>query len=160
MKTLRGAKHEGLLWSRDERDSYCQAAFKWVLANPSVSALVVSIWDRQQIDEYLYASGSRLEASDIAVLERYQALTAGAHCRQHCGVCLTRCPESLPIDDVLRHRMYFEQGAEKEAMRLYAKLERNASVCAGCAAPCTGGCPDGIPIQERMAGAHDLLTLG
>ena len=160
MKTLRGAKHEGLLWSREERDSYCQAAFKWVLANPSVSALVISIWDSQQIDEYLHASGSRLEASDFAVLERYQELTAGKHCRQHCGVCLSTCPEGLPIHDVLRQRMYFEQGAEKEAMRLYAKLERNASACLGCAAPCTGACPDGIAIRDGMVRAHDLLTLG
>ncbi len=160
MKTLRGAKHEGLLWSRDERDTYCQAAFKWVLANPAVSALVISIWDQKQIDEYLYASGARLEARDLAVLERYQELTAGKHCRQHCGACLSSCSEGLPIHDVLRHRMYFEQGAEKEAMRLYAKLERDASVCAGCSAPCAQACPDGIAIPERMAGAHDLLTLG
>jgi aryl-alcohol dehydrogenase-like predicted oxidoreductase len=159
MKTLRGAKHEGLLWSRDERDSYTQAAFKWVLANPSVSCLVISIWDSQQIDEYLHASGTCLDAHDLAVLERYRELTAGTHCRQHCGVCLSRCPEGLPIDDVLRQRMYFEQGAEKEAMRLYASLERKADVCAGCAAPCAGACPDGIAIQDRVRGAHELLTL-
>ena len=55
--------------------------------------------------------------------------------------------------------MYFEDyGWEKEAMRLYAQLEKNASVCAGCSAPCLGSCPVGIPISDRMTGAHDLLT--
>jgi hypothetical protein len=54
--------------------------------------------------------------------------------------------------------MYFEDyGWEKEGMRLYAKLARNASVCASCSAPCLGACPLGIPIQERMVGAHELL---
>jgi predicted aldo/keto reductase-like oxidoreductase len=56
--------------------------------------------------------------------------------------------------------MYFEDyGREKEAMRLYAGLEKNAAVCAGCSAPCLGSCPVGVPIQERMAGAHRLLSL-
>ena len=57
--------------------------------------------------------------------------------------------------------MYFEDyGWEKEGMQRYAALEKNASVCAGCSAPCLGSCPVGIPIQERMTGAHELLTLG
>jgi formate hydrogenlyase subunit 6/NADH:ubiquinone oxidoreductase subunit I len=57
--------------------------------------------------------------------------------------------------------MYFEDyGDEKEAMRLYARLERNASVCIGCAAPCRNACPHGIPIPERTIGAHRLLTFG
>jgi ferredoxin len=69
---------------------------------------------------------------------------------------------SLPIDDVLRHRMYFEDyGWEKEAMRLYAGLgERNASLCIGCPAPCAGACPHGVPIREKMLAAHAALSLG
>ena len=65
------------------------------------------------------------------------------------------------IDDVLRHRMYFEDyGVEKLAMNLYADLEVNASACQGCDAPCLGSCPLGISIQERTTGAHDLLQFG
>jgi predicted aldo/keto reductase-like oxidoreductase len=57
--------------------------------------------------------------------------------------------------------MYFEDyGWEKEGMRLYGELSKNASVCLSCSAPCAGSCPVGIPIQERMTGAHELLTLG
>ena len=39
------------------------------------------------------------------------------------------------------------------------KLEKNASVCASCSAPCLGSCPLEIRIQERMIGAHEMLTL-
>ena len=160
MKTLRGSHHHGLLWSRDERDSFTQASFKWVLANPSVSCLVISLWETGQLDEFLYASGKAPGPGDLAVLRRYEELTAGELCRTHCGACLESCPEGLPIDDVLRHRMYFEQyGAEKEAMRLYATLTTKADVCAGCAAPCAAACPDGIPIPDRTREAHSLLTL-
>jgi hypothetical protein len=160
MKTLRGSHHHGLLWSRDERDSYTQASFKWVLSNPSVSCLVISLWESAQLDEFLFASGKATSASDLALLQRYEALTVGEHCRAHCGACLGSCPENLPIHDVLRHRMYYEQcGAQKEAMRLYAALDTQADACAGCAAPCAGVCPYGIPIPERTREAHALLTV-
>jgi ferredoxin len=56
--------------------------------------------------------------------------------------------------------MYFEDyGWEKEAMRLYSRLEVDASACSGCPAPCLGSCPVDIPIAERTAGAHKLLQL-
>lgn len=160
MKTLKGAKHQGLAEFRAEADSYTQAAFKWVLANSSVSCLVVSFWEPRQLDEYLFASGRAPTQSDLATLHRYDELIAGKHCFAHCGVCLASCPEQLAIHDVLRHRMYFEDyGQQKNAMALYAKLEKQADVCIGCAAPCVGVCPQGVPIQERTSGAHRLLTL-
>jgi predicted aldo/keto reductase-like oxidoreductase len=158
MKTLKGAKHRGLAEFRPEADSYAQAAFKWVLSNPAVSCLVISFFDNQHPDEYLFASGKRLEVDDLAVLSKYDQLIAGTHCFQHCGDCLGACPSNLPINDILRHRMYFEDyGDQKQAMQLYAKLDRDADACVNCAAPCLGSCPQGIPIQERLIGAHEKL---
>ena len=140
--------------------SYTQAAFKWVLANPAVSCLVISFFEHRHVDEYLYASGKSLGQGDLALLGDYDRQIAGTHCQQHCGACLDTCPEGVPIHDVLRHRMYFEDyKQEKEAMRLYSKLEIDASVCTGCAGPCLGSCPVGIAIPERTREAHDLLTL-
>jgi hypothetical protein len=160
MKTLKGAKHRGLLESREEADAYTQAAFKWVLANPNVSGLVVSFREPSNADEYLFASGKRPTTRDYASLARYDELIAGVHCYQGCGACLDACPEGLPIDDVLRYRMYFEDyRQEKEAMVLYSELKKGAEVCATCSAPCAGSCPYSLPIQERMTGAHEMLTL-
>ncbi len=161
MKTLKGAKHEGLIELRAKADTYSQAAFKWVLSNPDVSCLVISMFKPQHIDEYLHASGKTdLTEADQMVLREYDQLIAGKHCFQHCGECLDVCPEQLRIDDVLRYRMYFEDyGDEKEALRLYSKLGKQADACLGCSAPCLGSCPHGIQIQERMLGAHDMLTL-
>jgi len=160
MKVLRGAQHRFLDWSPDERDSFTQASFKWVLSNPSVSCLVISLWETGQLDEFLYASGQALRPQDLAVLDRYSELTTDSYCRPHCGACLDRCPEALPIHEILRHRMYFEQfGAQREAMKLYASLDRQADVCTGCSAPCTNACPTGVAIPERMRGAHALLEM-
>lgn len=160
MKTLKGAKHRGLTDFQEYADAYSQAALKWVLSNPDVSAAVISFFEHQHVDEYLHASGGRFGSEDLAALEAYDRAVQGTYCAPHCGICHASCPEGLPIADVLRHRMYFEDyGDEKEAMRLYASLEKNASVCASCSAPCLGSCPIGVSIQERMVGAHDLLTL-
>jgi predicted aldo/keto reductase-like oxidoreductase len=162
MKTLKGAKHRGLLDFAEHADAYSQAALRWALSNEHVSSAIISFWQPQHVEEYLYASGKRLGAEDVATLERYDELTAGTHCAPHCGACLDACPAGLPIHDVLRFRMYFEDyGWEKEGIGQYAKLgAANASVCASCPAPCANSCPLGIDIQQRMTGAHELLTLG
>ncbi len=160
MKTLKGAKHRGLEDYRGLADSYSQAALRWVLKDPNVSSAIISFSQFQHVDEYLSASGGHPERGDLAALRRYDELTAGTFCAPHCGVCLDSCPEGLPINDILRQRMYFEDyGWEKEGVRLYSQLERTASVCVGCSAPCTGSCPLGLPIQERMIGADELLRL-
>ncbi len=160
MKTLKGARHRGMEDFQGEADAYSQAAFKWVLSNPSVSGLVISFSELAHVDEYLYASGKPLESKDLALLGRYDDAIAGTHCYAHCGDCLDSCPEDLPINDVLRYRMYFEDyGDEKRAMQAYAALPKKADVCTGCAAPCAGACPHDLPIRERMMGADRLLSL-
>ncbi|HEX2483881.1 MAG TPA: aldo/keto reductase [Myxococcota bacterium] len=160
MKTLKGARHRGLESFQAHADAYSQAALKWSLSNPGVSCAVISFFEFQHVDEYLRASGQRLTETDVALLEEYDRQIAGSYCAPHCGACLDHCPEQLAIHDVLRYRMYFEDyGNEKEALRLYGALAKNASVCASCSAPCLGSCPVGIPIQGRMRGAHELLSL-
>jgi predicted aldo/keto reductase-like oxidoreductase len=59
---------------------------------------------------------------------------------------------------VLRYRMYAkvcdwaEEGRSK-----YALLEKDASICVGCPAPCRGACPHGVPIRTTMLDAHYVL---
>lgn len=161
MKTLKGAKHRGLEDFQPYADSYAQASLKWALSNPEVSCAVVSFFELQHVDEFLYASGKEFTTADAQILGEYDRQIAGTYCAPHCGTCLDTCPEGVPINDVLRHRMYFEDyGWEKLAMQQYARLERDASPCATCSAPCVNSCPLGVPIQERTSGAHDLLRLG
>ncbi len=160
MKTLKGAKHNGLAGFRENAQAYSQAAFKWVLTNPDVACLVVSFFELQHLDEYIFASGSALATRDHALLQRYDEAIAGTYCPPHCGACLTHCSEDLAVNDVLRYRMYFEDyGLEKRGIQQYLQLGKNASACLGCAAPCTGQCPVGIPIQQRMLESHELLTV-
>jgi aryl-alcohol dehydrogenase-like predicted oxidoreductase len=160
MKTLKGAKAESF-GMRDEAVAYSQAAFRWVLQNPSVSCLVISFTKVEQCDEYLYASGTPVEHRDLALLQRYDNLASADYCRPHCGQCLDACPAGLPIDTVLRYDMYFaDYGREAIARDKYAKLVASgldAGACAACPAPCAGTCPYELPIRAKMVRAHERL---
>jgi predicted aldo/keto reductase-like oxidoreductase len=164
MKTLKGAYHTVLQeFTPDERNSFTQAAFKWVNSNEKVCGLVVTMTKPSQLDEYLFASGKKATAKELTLLEKYDSLVARQYCRPGCGECLDACPYGVPIDDVLRYSMYFESyGAEREAMKKYAKVladtrGRGAEVCAGCAAPCESSCPFDIPIREKLVRADRML---
>lgn len=165
MKTLKGAYHTVLEdFTPDERNSFAQAAFKWVNNDPRVSGLVVSFTTYAQLDEYLYASGEKLSVSDLALLEKYDRVARSEYCRPGCGECLDACPAGLPIDDLLRYTMYHDAyGAEREAVEQYArttaKLGYGSEVCAGCAAPCEASCPFDIPIRKKLTRADEILRL-
>ena len=161
MKTLKGAKHTALSdFTPTERESFAQAAFKWVLSNDNVSGLVVSINSLPQIDEYLYASGQPLQKTDVDLLEKYDRLVANDYCRPGCGACLSSCPAEVPIDDVLRYAMYYENyGQQRLGMEKYARIAqtRNVSQCTECKAPCEQACPFELPVKEKLLRADRLL---
>jgi hypothetical protein len=158
MKTLKGAKHTNLSEFRREAGAYSQSAFRWVLSNPNVSCLVISFSKPEHVDEYLAASGTVVTPHDVARLEKYDRLIAGDYCQPHCGECLDSCPENLPINDVLRYRMYAkEYDWASEGRSKYALLAKDASVCVGCPAPCRGACPHDVPIRATMLDAHYVL---
>ncbi len=163
MKTLKGAYHTVLKdFEPDERNSFTQAAFKWVNNDPKVSGLVVSMGKPNQIDEYLYASGKKADPADLALLERYDRLVTKEYCRPGCGECLDSCPYDVPVDDIMRYSMYFQAyGRERDAMIKYSKLprERTAEACLGCNAPCEAACRFEVPIREKLVKAHSLLKL-
>jgi ferredoxin len=83
------------------------------------------------VDEYLGASGSvRVSRADFELLARYEARNGATQCRYGCGACLAECPEGVPIDDVLRTRMYADDyGDVRFARDEYACLDRNAQAC-------------------------------
>jgi len=161
MKTLRGARLNDLRAYEREGGTFAQAAFRWILSRPHVDALVVTMTSPEQIDEYLGASGAaRVTRGDLLLLARYEQQNGATQCRYGCGACLSACPEAVPIDAVLRTRMYAEDyGATELARAEYAALGRGADACIGCAHhSCTGACPHGIDIATLTARTHEILA--
>jgi hypothetical protein len=151
MKTLRGARLNDLRPYETGGATFSQAALRWVLSQPHADALIVTMTSREQVDEYLGASGwTRPHPQDQALLERYEAKNGATQCRYGCGQCEKACPHGVPIADVLRTGMYArDYGDPALAREEYARLGAGASACLTCSgAPCAGACPFGLEISS------------
>jgi len=161
MKTLMGARLNDMREYEAQGSTFSQAAFRWTLSNPDVDALVVSMTDTRQIDEYLGASGATsLSAADLPLLRRYASLNGTTYCRQACNDCEGACPYGVPIADVLRTRMYATDYQDLDfARREYAELTVNASACLSCSgAPCASSCSHGLSVPDLCAPTHRMLA--
>ncbi len=160
MKTLMGGRLNDLRAYETKDGTFAQAAFRWVLSNPDVDALVVSITRSEELREYVSASGqSAVRTSDLELLGRYVARNGAEFCQIGCGICLPACPENVPINDVLRARMYAVDYGDRALGRAeYAALGAPAAACAGCAhRACLGACPNGLDVATLTGQAHALL---
>ena len=162
MKTLMGARLNDMRPYENAGATFAQAAFSWTLSNPDVDALIVSMTDIDQIDEYLGASGKHFVSSaSMALLDQYAYLNGANYCRHACNLCEGACPHEVPIADVLRTRMYATDYQDIAFARSeYAQLTTDASACLGCSgAPCQNACPNGIEIDKLCAPTHRMLGL-
>lgn len=163
MKTLRGARLNDMRRYEKAGATFAQAAFRWVLAGPSVDSLVVTMRSPEMVNEYLEASGSGTPSrADAALLARYEAAQGRVQCRFGCGACESACPAGVPIAEVMRTRMYAEDYEDVAfAREEYATLGRAAAPCASCAHQrCLGACPHGLPIPELTERTHRRLSNG
>ena len=163
MKTLSAARKIDYSEHMAEGRTVRQGLLKWMLAQPNIDTLSISMRSFEDVDEFVAASGRpTLETGELRALERYGLRLSSDYCRPGCDACLASCPHRVPIHDILRYRLYFNNyEREKYAMSLYATLpdEQTAHRCHSCAAPCTGACPFGIPMKSKLAEAHLELTV-
>lgn len=161
MKTLMGARLNDMRTYERPGSTFSQAAFRWVLAGGYADAVVVSMTNTREIDEYLAASGeAKITQGDLDLLERYAQMQMAAYCQSACRACEGSCPEQVAIAEVLRTRMYDVDYRRPELARTeYAELGAAASACLGCAhQSCLSACPQGIPIAEFTRDAATRLS--
>jgi len=159
MKTLRGARLNEMRPYEYGGATFAQAAFRWTLQGGHVDALIVSMKSKEEVDEYVSASGgAKPTAAELDWLDRYLASAPEGYCEHGCALCESSCPEGVAISEVLRTRMYARDYGDLELAREgYASLPRNAAPCASCSAPCLGSCPSGIEIGRLTRDTHRLL---
>jgi predicted aldo/keto reductase-like oxidoreductase len=161
MKTLMGARLNDMRPYETGGGTFAQAAFRWVLSNPAVSGVVISMTSRERIDEYLGASGAQaLRAGDLVLLAQYLGIQGDAYCRHACGACEDACPSGVAIGEVLRTRMYARDYEDLAlARREYARLGAGARACLTCSArACAGACPHGLAPEVLAPESHRLLA--
>ncbi|VAX16167.1 Ferredoxin [hydrothermal vent metagenome] len=157
MKTLAGAKEMGL---DPKGEPFAHAAFKWVLKNPNIAGLIVTISNARNLAHYVEASGQPFTKKSQLTLDRYMTAYSSRYCRTGCGQCLSACPDNVDVAGILRQEMYFsDYHQEKRAMQSYAAMEPKADNCSACAgAPCEAACPYDLPVRKLMGKANELLS--
>jgi predicted aldo/keto reductase-like oxidoreductase len=161
MKTLMGARLNDMRRFEKPGGTFAQSAFRWVLSNSNVDALIVTMTSRTQVDEYLGASGSKtVAAAEIALLARYVAMNSSTTCRFGCDACSSSCPAGVSIADVLRVRMYAEDYDDARLARdEYVQIGEPAVACLSCQTQaCARACPYGLPIPELTRGVAMRLA--
>ncbi len=161
MKTLMGARLNDMRPYEKVGSTYSQAAFKWVLSNDDVDALIITMKTTEDIDEFLVASGSnQITHTDDKLLKQYAKLNGMSYCKQVCNSCEGACPAQVPIADVMRTRMYAIDYKDLEfAKDEYALLGNAASACLTCSGePCKEACPKGVNVSKWCAPTHRMLT--
>jgi uncharacterized protein len=161
MKTLMGARLNDMRPFERGGATFAQAAFRWVLSNTDVDALIVSMTSAELVDEYLGASGGQAAAADdLPLLTRYAYRYGSSSCRHGCGDCLASCPAGVEIGEILRARMYAVDYSDLAlAKDEYARLGPGAAPCLTCAArPCASACAHGVPIARLLAPTHRMLA--
>jgi len=161
MKTLMGARLNDMRPFERPNGTFSQAAFRWVLSNPNVDALIISMTSKELIDEYVAASGDpKVTKSDLELLERYAEMRVGNYCVPGCSACRESCPEGVRISEVLRTRMYdVDYGDRSLARSEYAMLGGPAGACLACThQACLGTCPARVPIAQFTRDAATRLA--
>lgn len=161
MKVFAGGAHGRLKALVNEKQSYPQAAIRWVLSNPNIDTCIPTMSSYSHVEEYVSASGRPLTKEDIEIIKNYQALANKIYCRVSCRECLSSCPEGVAINEILRFAMYFENyGMEKEAMRYYSELDETKKPykCSTCYGYCENSCPYGIKIRDRLFHSIEILS--
>ncbi|MBN2070128.1 MAG: aldo/keto reductase [Candidatus Krumholzibacteriota bacterium] len=163
MKSMSAAKKIDYSEFMKEGRTARQGLIKWMLSRPNIDTISISMRSFEEVDEFIAASGNpKLSVRERKVLDGYAALLSADYCRPGCDGCVGACPNNVPIYDILRYRLYFNNyGREKYAMNLYSSLpeEKKASRCGDCAGNCEGACPFGLKIRSKLAMAHRELTV-
>ncbi len=142
-----------------QREGATLAALKWVLKNPNVHTTIPSMTDMDQLDENMRAFTETFASADEKILAERLEILRPLYCRT-CNSCRGKCPQGIPVADVLRFLSYSEgygefQLARENYLSLPAAV-RNAR-CGDCA-ECVIRCPNGVHVARRVRRAQELFA--
>jgi hypothetical protein len=136
-----------------------QAALKWALRNPNITAAIPGMKDLSQLKEDISVMGMSFELADERILQRYDAAVKPYYCHL-CGKCEGTCPIGVEISTINRSLMYAEgYGNHELALATYREIPASASAlaCFDCS-NCVAHCVNGLNIRAKMVRARELLV--
>lgn len=155
MKVMAGGMRGKNLKSREGAPA---AALKWVLKNPGIATTIPSMTDADQLQQNSQAMSQTFSDADRKLLTARVEEIRPIYCRM-CGRCDGKCPQGLPVSDVLRYLSYAEgYGQFPLGRERFLELPGNlAGVrCRECSS-CPIECPNGVRVTERLSRAQELF---
>ena len=154
MKTQAGGYKKGKLAGLTPH----QAALRYVLSDPNVSAAIPGVTSVEQIEECAAVMKTSLSEQHLHQLKQYRAFLDGRICTL-CGGCSGECPNGVAYGDVLRLVMYHD-GYENDLLVREAaqgvsglgQIDR----CRDCSS-CLVQCRRGIDIRAKIELARSIL---
>lgn len=149
----------GVFWDKEKTQPInMKAALKWALSDPNVTTAIPGCTAFDQLnDDLAVMTDLTLTPEEIRDL-RLEQRTGGLYCQQ-CGNCLSGCPKSLPIPELMRSYMY-AYGYRNLALahELVSSLDLPDNPCQGCSA-CTASCVKGFDLASRVKDITRLRTV-
>lgn len=133
------------------------ALTRWLTTETNLDALVMRVRNLDEFTESYSGAGKKLRPSDALAISLMTAEANRTSCRL-CGKCQSQCQQGIPITDILRFERYgMDDHDWEKASSLYAGLPKKGDSCISCR-NCVLACPLSLPIPEKLAKAHMLLT--
>jgi aryl-alcohol dehydrogenase-like predicted oxidoreductase len=135
-----------------------QAALKYILRDPNVSAAVPGVTTIKEIEECAAVMGSPLSKNNLSELEQYHSFLEGKICTL-CGGCSGDCPYGVARSDLLRAVMYHEgygnDSLARDSLEMItaSDLER-CSECPSCSIICRRG----IDMKTQVKVVQELMV--
>jgi uncharacterized protein len=135
------------------------AALKWVLKNKNVSTTIPSITNMEQLEENMQAFSNTFGDADQKTLAARLNEIRPYYCSM-CRSCDGKCPQGMPVSDVLRYLTYAQGYGEFQLGRenFLALPEKVQNIrCESCDT-CAVKCPNGVKVAERLSLAQELFA--
>jgi len=161
MKTARGLgrmkEFEEFMETMPEGTAPHNALTRWLTTETDLDAVVMRVRNLDEFTESYSGAGKKLRTSDALAISLMTAEANRTTCRL-CGKCQSQCQQGIPITDILRFERYgMDDHDWEKAGSLYAGLPTKGDSCISCR-NCVEACPISLPIPEKLAKAHMLLT--
>ncbi len=163
MKVMAGGfrriKEGDPLYGKLKQEGAMLSALKWVLRNKKVNTTIPSITDMDQLDENLRAMGAPFTEKEQKLIAAQMEIIRPLYCRM-CGQCDGKCPQGLPVSDMLRYLSYADGYGEfplarESFMTLPTAIrEVRCNLCPTCSVHC----PNGVKVAERLSLAQEMLA--
>lgn len=135
------------------------AGIKWVLKNPAIGTTVPHMRTIPELEMNFRAMQEDFTPADEKLLYVMNEQIRPSYCRM-CYECAGKCPNGIPVTDVMRFLAYHDFCGNYHQARLsfmgLSKEVRDVR-CSECSA-CVIECPNGVHVRDRLIQAQQLLA--